>query len=104
MAKAVLIHKSRAYIRDGAFIEMLIWRVPENVRGSHHAYKYSLALICNGECVLRFDNEAGKGDHRHFGDRETPYEFSSMDALIADFHAAVRGWLNDHADGEDRES
>ncbi|HEX5933102.1 MAG TPA: DUF6516 family protein [Pseudorhizobium sp.] len=103
MAKAVLIHKSRAYIRDGAFIEMLIWRVPEPVRRSRHSYKYSLALICDGECVLRFDNEAGKGDHRHLGIMEAPYEFTSMDALIADFHVAVKGWLNDHADGEDRE-
>nr|CAD6611871.1 hypothetical protein RKHAN_02436 [Rhizobium sp. Khangiran2] len=34
MAKAVLIHKSRAYVRDGAFIEILIWRVPEPVRES----------------------------------------------------------------------
>jgi hypothetical protein len=58
MAKAVLIQKSRAYVRDGAFIEMLIWRVPEPVEGSGHFYKYSLALVSDGACVLRFDNEA----------------------------------------------
>ena len=98
MAKAVLIHKSRAYVRDGAFIEILIWRVPEPVRESRHLYKYSLALISAGECVLRFDNEAGKRDHRHLGDQQMPYMFRSIDRLIADFHAAVKGWLDDNAD------
>ena len=29
-------------------------------------------LPVDGECVLRFDNETGKGDHRHFGGKEVP--------------------------------
>lgn len=29
------------------------------------ASKYSLARVADGACVLRYDNEAGKGDHRH---------------------------------------
>jgi len=104
MAKAVLIQKSRAYVRDGAFIEILIWRVPEPVEGSRHLHKYSLALVHDSTCVLRFDNEAGKGDHWHLGTRELPYVFSSMDALMDDFLAAVKGWLDEYPDGEDRDS
>ncbi|HCL66284.1 MAG TPA: hypothetical protein DIC56_15880 [Rhizobium sp.] len=104
MAKARLVRRARYFLRDGIFIEMLIWRVPSAVRGSRHSFKYSLALIAEGDCVLRYDNEAGKGDHRHFDGEETPYLFTSMDALIADFRADVKGWLDDNPEGEDRES
>jgi hypothetical protein len=37
------------------------------VRGSRHQYKYRLVLVVNDDCVLRYDNEAGKGDHKHVG-------------------------------------
>ncbi|HME27340.1 MAG TPA: DUF6516 family protein, partial [Acetobacteraceae bacterium] len=40
----------------------------------------------------RFDNEAGKGDHLHIGEREEPYEFVSLDRLIDDFWNEVRRW------------
>jgi hypothetical protein len=36
-----------------------------------------------------YDNETGKGDHRHLGDRESAYEFVSPEALVADFLADV---------------
>jgi hypothetical protein len=36
-----------------------------------------------------YDNEAGKGDHRHLGLREEPYMFTTVEALIADFLADV---------------
>jgi len=70
---------------DEAFAEIRVWHVPQNVPGSAHPYKCSLAYIMAGECVLRYDNEAGKGDHRHFGDVEEPYRFSTPEELIADF-------------------
>ena len=38
------------------------------MRGSTHDYKYALAYVVAGQCVIRYDNEAGKGDHKHFGD------------------------------------
>ena len=53
------------------------------------AYRYSLALIVDGECVLRYDNERGKGDHRHFRDQESAYAFVSMEQLMDDFQAEV---------------
>jgi len=55
------------------------------VPGSTHLLKYSLALIVRGVCVLRYDNEAGKGDHKHIGELEVPYRFTTPAALIADF-------------------
>jgi hypothetical protein len=45
--------------------------------------------------VVRYDNEAGKGDHRHYAEDEEPYRFESLDKLIADFrHDCTRfaGW------------
>ena len=44
------------------------------------------------ECVLRYDNEAGKGDHRHGGTEEMPYVFVSVDQLFDDFLADVAAW------------
>lgn len=47
-----------------------------------------------GERLVAYDNERGKGDHRHLKDEETPYHFVSLERLLADFRAdveAVRG-------------
>jgi hypothetical protein len=68
-----------------AFAELRVYRVPSSVSGSTHLHKYSLALIVRGVCVLRYDNEADKGDHKHIGDVQTPYSFTTPAALIADF-------------------
>ena len=64
--------------------------------GSTHSYKYRLALVVDGVCVLRYDNEAGKGDHKHVGDRQLPYRFSNVDDLLADFGQDVRRWLDEN--------
>jgi len=45
---------------------------------------------------MRYDNEAGKGDHRHIGVREFPYEFSDVDRLLEDFYSDVRKWLDEN--------
>ncbi|MGK3143739.1 toxin-antitoxin system TumE family protein [Pantoea sp. C2G6] len=34
---------------------------------------------------MRYDNERGKGDHKHIGDREYPVVFTSIENLIASF-------------------
>lgn len=57
-----------------------------------HSLKYRLALIVDDVCVLRYDNEAGKGDRRHVADREEPYAFSSYELLLADFWRDVKQW------------
>ena len=70
--KAELMLRERHQLWADAFAELRVWRVPAPVLGSAHSYKYSLAYVVRGECVLRYDNEAGKGDHRHLGAVETP--------------------------------
>ena len=86
---ATLLLRQRIVLDEAVFVEMIVWRVPSPVRGSDHAFKYSLAYVETGACVLRYDNEPGKGDHRHEGATETAYTFVSVDRLIRDFWADV---------------
>lgn len=90
--KATLILKERTALGD-AFVELVIWQLPRKPPGSVHRYKYRLALIKQGVCVLRYDNETGKGDHRHVGQQEESYRFTGLDALIHDFREAVKEYL-----------
>ena len=69
-----------------------MWRVPQKVRGPDHPYEYSLAYVVAGKCVLRYDNEAGKGDHRYFGVTEAPHTFTTPTQLLADFWFDVDHW------------
>jgi len=41
--------------------------------GSVHSFKYRLAHVVRGVCVLRDDNEAGRGDHRHVRNQAMPF-------------------------------
>lgn len=59
-------------------------------------FKYRLVSIVDGERVVGFDNERGKGDHRHHDDRESPYAFHGIRALIDDFVSAVERWRAQH--------
>jgi hypothetical protein len=87
--KAQLLLNQRHQLADDAFMELVIWRVPTPVRGSKHNYKYRFALVENDVCTLRYDNEAGKGDHRHADGQEFAYGFVDMDTLIVDFRVEV---------------
>lgn len=90
--KADLLLRERHLIAEDAFVEIVVWRLPRSLPGSTHQFKYRLALIARGICVLRYDNEAGKGDHRHVGKRESPYFFRGPDALIADSWSDIDAW------------
>jgi hypothetical protein len=82
---AELMIDERHVLAENAFVEIVVWRLPRSVRGSAHRFKYRLALVENGVCVLRYDNEAGKGDHRHVENTERRYDFTTPEALLADF-------------------
>jgi hypothetical protein len=82
---AELLIDERHVLDARAFVEMIVWRLPRSARGSRHSFKYRLALVVDEVCVLRYDNESGKVDHRHFRDEESPYRFVDTDTLLADF-------------------
>jgi hypothetical protein len=90
--RAELLLVERHVLNDATFVEIVVWRLPRPTRGSVHCFKYRLALVHEGICVLRYDNEAGKGDHRHLGPREERYMFSDADTLLADFWRDVEAW------------
>jgi hypothetical protein len=94
--KAVPLLRRRVVVAADAFVEVVIWRVPESVPPSTHKFRYRLAYVVGGECVLRYDNERGKGDHRHTETTEEPYNFSTPDQLMVDFEGDVARWNHEH--------
>lgn len=94
--KAIPLIRRRVVLAPDAFAEIAVWRVPEPVPPSGHPFKYRLAYVVGGECVLRYDNERGKGDHRHYGDEESDYVFSDPDQLTRDFGADIARWNHEH--------
>ena len=94
--KAVALVRRRVVVAADAFVEVVVWHVPEPVLPSTHLFKYRLAYVVKQRCVLLYDNERGKGDHRHTGTAEEPYTFSTPDQLMADFEADVARWNHEH--------
>jgi hypothetical protein len=89
VVKAVLIYRDKAVLEDGLIVDMKIWRLPARTTERPHALKYSLFLGKAGDRIVAYDNERGKGDHRHYRGREEAYGFTTVEALIADFLADV---------------
>lgn len=81
--------KRRQFRTEDAFVELSVYEVPEPLKGSTHRYKYRLAYVISGVCVMRYDNEAGKGDHKHIGTTESPYGFRDLATLLRDFFTDV---------------
>lgn len=94
--KARLLVDQRIVLSDREFAEIVIWEVPSQVKGSQHGLKYRLALVVEGVCVLRYDNEAGKGDHRHVDGNERAYRFENIDKLMADFERDIARWQDEN--------
>ena len=89
---AALLFRKRIALLETTFVEIVVWKVPTPVRGSLHGFKYRLALVAERTCVLRYDNEFGKGDHKHIEEVEMAYHFTDLESLQADFWQDVRVW------------
>ncbi|WP_429321840.1 toxin-antitoxin system TumE family protein [Paraburkholderia sp. GAS448] len=85
MKKATLLFEDRAVYPDGSILEMRIWRLPAADPERPHGLKYSLFCGRAGERIIGYDNERGKGDHRHYRSHEEPYVFQSAERMVADF-------------------
>lgn len=94
--KAKLLLQTRIVHAENAFAELVLWHLPQPLAGSKHTFKYRLAFVVDGTCVLRYDNEAGKGDHRHYGPTETAYAYTTPEALIADFQNDIARWNHEN--------
>lgn len=89
MAKALLFHHSKRSYPDGTIIQIRIWILPKPDAERPHGYKYSLFFGREGERLVGYDNERGKGDHKHIRGLEVPYTFTSIDQLFTDFRRDV---------------
>ena len=97
--KARLIVHRKERNEYGHITELKAWIVPVTEH-TQHGLKYSVVYIVNDVRVIGYDNERGKGDHRHFAGVEMPYTFSSMAQLVSDFNTDVTRYL----EGDDNES
>jgi hypothetical protein len=91
---ALPIIRAKEVRDDGVIIEVVVWRLTEPVHPCIHPYKYRLYFGAGGICFVRYDNELGKGDHRHVSGVELIYEFVSLDKLLDDFQHDVETWSN----------
>jgi hypothetical protein len=88
--KADLILPERSVLTAASVAEMVVWKLSAPLPGRRHRPKYRLAYVVENSCVVRFDNETGKGDHKHVGAKEVPYAFVDLQTLRADFFTAIR--------------
>lgn len=86
---ATLVFAKKDIYPSGMIVEVAIWQLPEPTAGRPHGLKYRLYCGRNGVCIVRYDNETGKGEHVHYGDAEQPYHFTSLGQLVQDFYADI---------------
>ncbi len=79
--KGKLVRHIKVREDTGNIIEVKMWRVNPSF-DKPHGYKYSLVYIVKGKRVIGYDNAEGKGDHRHYGDKDEVYTFKSVDKLL----------------------
>ncbi len=87
--KAQRIFYDKALLPDGSIVEMVIWQLPKSSSQRPHGLKYRLYYGKDNERVVGYDNERGKGDHKHIYNTEKRYRFTSVEKLIADFLADI---------------
>lgn len=96
--KATMLLRRRIVYSETSFAELVLWQLPKPLPGSWHAFKYRLAFVVKGECVIRYDNEAGKGDHRHAQGREVSFRFESPEHLIQAFLRDIARYRDEDRD------
>ncbi|MDD5250315.1 MAG: DUF6516 family protein [Rhodocyclaceae bacterium] len=63
---ATLIAQAKEIRDNGSIVEVVVWELAEPLPPCTHLYKYRLFFGLPGECFVRYGNERGKGDHRHW--------------------------------------
>lgn len=90
--RATSLIAERLVLDEESFVELVVWQLPTSQPGSMRRFKYRLAYVVRGACVVRYDNEAGKGDHRHVGAKQAAYRFRDLETLQVDFWEDVARW------------
>ena len=90
--KAVLLARTKDVRGDGSIVEVVVWELPEPLPSSTHPFKFRLYYGAEGDSRVRYDNERGKGNHRHIGEKEENYTFTTIDQLLDDFEHDIANW------------
>ncbi|MCU0917445.1 MAG: DUF6516 family protein [Planctomycetes bacterium] len=90
--EAALLIRERIVYSESSFAALVLRQLPIPVEGVTHRFKYRIAYVVKGVCVVRYDNESRKGDHRHFGNIESVYVFVNPEKLMTDFQADIERW------------
>lgn len=86
---AKLVYRNKV-VTEYFITEFVIWQLPTKSVDRPHGIKYRLYHgDIQGKCVVRYDNESGKGDHKHINNKEVAYVFESVEQLIKDFLADI---------------
>lgn len=87
---AVIVNQWKQVLPDGAINYGVIWLLPEPTPDRPHGYKHRLNYsLPNGKSLVRYDTEAGKGDHKHLKDKEYTYNFTDLNQLLKDYRADI---------------
>ena len=89
---AVLVARTKDVRSDGSIVEVVVWQLSAPLPLSEHLYKYRLYYGSGGVSRVRYDNERGKGDHRHVGEKDEGYDFTNIDQLLDDFERDIADW------------
>jgi len=92
--KAKRIFYDKAMLPDGSIVEIVIWQLPAPTDDRPHGLKYRLFYGRDGKRIVGYDNERGKGDHKHLLDVEKRYKFTSVEKLVADFLSDIERTKN----------
>ena len=89
--QASRIDGERIIDEDGDLTEWVLWQVPPSPKYPE-GIKYRLAFILVGTRppAILYDNHHPKGHHRHQGELQETYSFSTVDRLLADFREDIR--------------
>ena len=74
---------------------MVIWQLPQESNERPHGLKYRLFFGRDGQRLVGYDNERGKGDHKHILNVEKRYKFISIEKLVSDFLSDVERVRNE---------
>lgn len=89
---ATLRVRAKEMYDDGSMVEVVVWDLPAPLPPCSHSHKYRLFYGTATEERVRYDNERGKGDHRHIHGNEDRYVFSTVEQLLADFEQDIQAW------------
>ena len=88
MAAVAVLDEKRVFGRG--FVQIVVWALAEPIPPSEHRFKHRMVYVVDGARIVGYDNERGKGDHRHLGNRELVYAFRDVGTPVDDFWADVK--------------